>query len=230
MDYSDFMRTYGSNVREDEESPNLHRAEDVWSFREFTYPTNTVEPTTGVPAVAAGWRVAKHGGKRIFCDEPGFIFGVTYARPKVYLANQNGNLSGLLQSVQQWLPAVLHHQQHLGHVEVDTSNGGGPVGNLFGQSPDGDYWLDVRDLLLYGDQFVNWKPDVQNDENLSPFVDLPRLDGEKVVTRYVQDSQCRQFFADTFAENGVFSMDGLCTLSVLGHVEKVSSAPQLALR
>ena len=54
MDYQDFMRTYGSNVREDETSPNLHRAEDFWSLREFTYPTNTVDGTTGVPAVAVG--------------------------------------------------------------------------------------------------------------------------------------------------------------------------------
>ena len=94
MDYQDFMRTYGSQVREDEASPNLHRAEDLWSFREFTYPTNTVEPTTGVPAVAAGWRISKQGGKRIFCDEPGFIFGVTYARPKMYLGNQKGSVAG----------------------------------------------------------------------------------------------------------------------------------------
>ena len=85
MDYEDFMKTYGATVREDEESPNLHRAEDLWSLREFTYPTNTVEPTTGVPAVAAGWRTAKAGGKRVFCDEPGFIFGVVYLRPKVYM-------------------------------------------------------------------------------------------------------------------------------------------------
>ena len=68
---TDFMKTYGASVREDEESPNLHRAEDLWSLREFTYPTNTVEPTTGVPAVAAGWRTAKAGGKRVFCDERG---------------------------------------------------------------------------------------------------------------------------------------------------------------
>jgi hypothetical protein len=116
MDYSDFMRTYGSVVREDEASPNLHRAEDVWMFRDFTYPTNTVEPTTGVPAVAAGWRTAKKGGKRLFIDEPGFIIGVMNARPKIYLGSQSGSIAGVMQSVRQWLPAILNGDRDLGHV------------------------------------------------------------------------------------------------------------------
>lgn len=214
MDYSDFMKTYGSSVREDEESPNLHRAEDLWSFREFTYPTNTVEPTTGVPAVAAGWRTAKKGGKRTYCDEPGFIFGVTYARPKVYLGAQKGSLAGVMASVRQWLPAVLNNQADLGHVEVDKTSG--PLPDVFEE----DYWLDVRDLLIHGDQFINYEP----GENAVPFVDLPRADGSR---RYVAATEVRKFFATAFAENGVFEMDGLCSLSVLGRQEK--SQPGLVL-
>lgn len=219
MDYSDFMKTYGSSVREDEESPNLHRAEDLWSFREFTYPTNTVEPTTGVPAVAAGWRTAKKGGKRTYCDEPGFIFGVTYARPKVYLRGQKGSLAGIMGSVRQWLPAVLNNQADLGHVQIDGTSG--PFPDLF-TATEGfhDYWLDVRDLLIHGDQFLNYDP-LETDV---PFVNLPKADATR---RYVATSEVRKFFAESFKTNGVFEMDGLCSLSVLGRQEK--SQPGLVL-
>ena len=123
MDYQDFMRTYGSAIREDEDSPNLHRAEDFWTVREFTYPTNTVEPSTGVPAVAVGWRTQKQGGKRIFCDEPGFLFGVAYVRPKIYLSKQKGSLAGMMQHVNAWLPAVMSDHRDLGHVLHAAADG-----------------------------------------------------------------------------------------------------------
>lgn len=211
MDYQDFMKTYGSTVREDEESPNLHRAEDIWSLREFTYPTNTVEPTTGVPAVAAGWRVQKSGGKRILADEPGFIFGVTYARPKIYLRAQKGSLAGMMASVKQWLPPMLHEHADLGHVLHDYAEG--PLPNLFKDTvPDPDvehgYWLDIRDLLVYGDQFINYDP-----ATAEPFSNLPLADGSR---RYVATNEVRKMFATAFAATGVFYMDGVSTLSIKG--------------
>lgn len=206
MDYQDWMKTYGSTVREDEESPNLHRAEDLWSIREFTYPTNTVEPSNGVPAVAAGWRMAKNGGKRVFCDEPGFIFGVTYVRPKVYLRAQKGSVAGLMGDVRAWLPALLHDQRDLGHVMIDGT--GGPLPNVFDDGEEGfeSYWLDLRDLLLYGDQYVNFDPadDV-------PFLDLPAADATR---RYAAETEVKAMFAN--AETGKFESDGLVSLSILG--------------
>lgn len=206
MDYEDFMRTYGSAVREDENSPNLHRAEDIWALREFTYPTNTVEPTTGVPAVAAGWRVQKSGGKRIFCDEPGFVLGVTNARPKVYLAGQLGSIAGMMDSVHKWLPAVLNDQADLGHVFHDAD--AGPLADVFAEG----YWLDIRDLLLYGDQYVNYAVSGE------PFgITGPRADGTR---RYIVESQIERFFT---GENHYFETDGLCSLSVQGR-QKASTS------
>lgn len=199
MDYQDFMKTYGSTVREDENSPNLHRAEDIWSLREFTYPTNTVEPTTGVPAVAAGWRVQKSGGKRMFIDEPGFIFGTVNFRPKVYMANQAGSLAGLMGNVHTWLPAVLHSQQDLGHVHVAADEGPLP-----GNADAEGYWLDVRDLLLYGDQFVNYVPAAD-----PPFVALPTAAGNR---RYpAAEADITKWFAGA---GGKFTADGICSLSI----------------
>lgn len=213
MDYQDFMKTYGSTVREDEESPNLHRAEDLWSLREFTYPTNTVEPTTGVPAVAAGWRISKSGGKRAFIDEPGFIFGVQYVRPKVYLRPQMGSVAGSMSDVYKWLPAVLNDQADAGHVQFDGTEG--PLPSLFEDAPADPgpqtfhpYWIDLRDLLLYGDQFVNYDP---TDE--PPFLDLPTADGKR---RYAATEEIRSFFATAYADTGKFDVDGIASLNILG--------------
>ncbi|MBW7909588.1 MAG: hypothetical protein H3C50_11855, partial [Kiritimatiellae bacterium] len=210
MDYQDFMKTYGSNVREDEESPNLHRAEDLWSIREFTYPSNTVEGTTGVPAVATGWRVQKSGGKRVFCDEPGFIFGVTYARPKVYMKNLRGSLAGAMADIKSWLPAMLHDQVDLGHVKFAHQEGPMPAGF----TGDDDYWLDLRDLFLYGDQFVN------HDGTNGPFVNLPAADATR---RYVAQGELRSFFATSFSENGVFETDGIASLAIKGRQKNTTS-------
>lgn len=214
MDYEDFMKTYGSSVREDEESPNLHRAEDIWSLREFTYPTNTVEPTTGVPASAVGWRISKSGGKTIFADEPGFIIGLQYARPKVYLGFQRGSAAGAMDSVRQWLPAVLHNQADLGHVYQGPETGPFPH---FWNETDGNvgYWFDIRDLLAYGDQYVNYTIPSQTDGVREfPFANLPRyLDAAR---RYVIAGEVRAMFADAFKENGHIQVDGLCSLTIKG--------------
>lgn len=207
MDYEDFMRTYGSQVREDEDSPNLHRAEDLWSHREFTYPTNTVEPTTGVPAVAAGWRIQKSGGKRIFCDEPGFIFGVQYARPKIYLGNQRGQIANAMQNVKNWLPAVLHGQADIGHMYFEQDEG--PLEG----TQVGDYWLDVRDLLLYGDQFVNY-----NVHDQVPFAALPNASGQR---RYAAEADVKKLFADPAKWH--FDVDGIAGLSILGRQRQTTS-------
>lgn len=211
MDYEDFMRTYGSQVREDEASPNLHRAEDLWSLREFTYPTNTVEPTTGVPAVAVGWRTQKSGAKRVFCDEPGFVFGVMYTRPKVYISKQTGSVAGAMQSVQQWLPAILHDQASLGHVFFGA--GEGPVPIAFGAGADQGYWLDVRDLLVYGDQFINYDPAAE-----AIAVDLPES-ATDAQRRYVAAAETYQMFvgADGTAKSQKrFEVDGIASISILG--------------
>lgn len=207
MDYQDFMKTYGSTVREDEESPNLHRAEDIWALREFTYPTNTVEPTNGIPAVAAGWRTQKTGGKRIFCDEPGFIFGVMYTRPKVYMRNQLGSLAGSMADVKSWLPAMLHGDVDLGHLKWPQDEG--PFADVFND----DYWIDIRDLLLYGDQFINYDPDGE-----VPFLNLPAADATR---RYAAESEVRTFFVDD--EAGKFEADGICSINVLGRQKPTTS-------
>jgi hypothetical protein len=81
MTYEDYLQTYGLQVQAEQ----LHKPELIRYIRDWSYPTNTVEPTTGVPSSAVSWTVAERADKKRFFKEPGFIFGVTVCRPKVYL-------------------------------------------------------------------------------------------------------------------------------------------------
>ena len=75
MDYEDWMKTYGvKSTLPDIDRVDYHRPELLFYNREFTYPTNTVEPTTGVPATAVGWRTAKQWRKNwLFLSRVGLL-------------------------------------------------------------------------------------------------------------------------------------------------------------
>lgn len=204
MDYQDWMKTYGSHVRPEEEGVDLHRPEDIAHLRQFTYPSNTVEPTTGVPASAVGWRVASRMDKFKFFKEPGWLVGFNTVRPKVYLGNQQGALAGIMQTRDTWLPAVLNNQQDVSHVLIDDL--AGPLAATMAT----DYWVDLKDLLNYGDQFVNYSTPASGTTGV-PFVELPLSTG---VRRYASNTEIMALFSDT--TNGRFRQDGICSLSILG--------------
>lgn len=201
MDYQDFMKAYGVTVREEETSVNLHRAEDLGAIREFTYPTNTVEPTTGEPATAVGWRVQTNAPvKRAHFTEPGFILGLTYTRPKIYLRGPRGSVAGFMDHVLNWLPPQLHSDNDASHVHFEQNTG--PLPSLV---DDGGYWLDLRDLLVHGEHFINYDP-----ATAAPFTALPAVDGQR---RYAAESEIKALFA---SESGMFTTDGLATPSIIG--------------
>lgn len=210
MDYQDWMRTYGAtSVREDEASPTLHRPEDLAHVREFTYPTNTVEPTTGVPATAVGWRVASRANKRAFFPEPGWIVVLNCVRPKVYLGKQQGALAGMMQSRTDWLPAVLEEHVDIGHKSFALATG--PLKATFSAA---GYYLDIKDLLLNGDQFNNYATPASGNTGV-PFAALPTSAG---LRRYMADADIMALFSDTV--NGRFRQDGVIDFAIKSHVSK----------
>ena len=84
MEFDDYLRTFGISVPK--EMSNKPQLIDQW--REFQYPSNTVEPTTGVPSSALSWVHKRIGKRKMFFKEPGFVVGVHVVRPKVYFARQ----------------------------------------------------------------------------------------------------------------------------------------------
>ena len=62
-----------------------------------------------------------------------------------------GAAVGLLNNAYTWLPAVLSGHPYTSVVEQLDSATDGIL-----QGGSEDYWIDVKDLFLHGDQFVNF--------------------------------------------------------------------------
>lgn len=201
MDYEDFIRSYGVQVRQEEESVNLHRPEVLRHVRQWTYPTNTIDPSDGTPRSALSWSIAEGADKARFFSEPGFVVGLSAVRPKVYFNKQIGSFVGALNNAIRWLPAVLHDNYELSYMQI--SEGQGPVPTL---EDDGGYWVDTRDLFVHGEQFTNVPV-----AGLANGVALPSAAG---ATRYAAPTDIDGFFVDP-AKNKIH-MDGVCTLSIRG--------------
>ena len=141
----------------------------------------------------------------MFFSEPGWLVGFTTVRPKVYLGTQQGAVAGAMQARTDWLPAVLNNIQNVSHKMFTGTTG--PLANVM----TANHWIDLRDLLNYGDQFINYVTPASGNTGV-PFMALPDVNG---VRRYASSAQIMALFADT--TNGRFRQDGVCSLSILGH-------------
>lgn len=197
MTYEEWLATYGVNVARVQERD---RPELLRYVREWTYPTNTVEPSTGVPTAAYSWGITERADKDRFFDEPGFIFGVQVMRPKVYFSNQTGHAAAMLDRVMRWLPAVMSDDPSSSLAEFTSAQG--PYGKSAGGFTNG-YWLDVRDLFLYGDQFM----DAAAQTNA---VALPTI---AQVRRYATEAMGDALFSGA---TKLIRADGNVSLNILG--------------
>lgn len=147
MSFNEWLEMQGVKSPEGEER---NKPELIRYARNWTYPTNVVEPTTGVPSAAAAWSVSERADKDRFFLEPGFIFGVTCVRPKIYMGNQRGSAVSMLTDAYAWLSLLFQDRPESALKEfVGPAS---PTGPLRGQTSN--YWVDVEDLFRYGDQFV----------------------------------------------------------------------------
>lgn len=144
MTYEDWLGTYGVSTRKE----RLNEPELIRYIREWQYPSNTVEPTTGVPSSAVSWAVSETADKDRYFKEPGFIFGVSVVRPKVYLDNQAGAFAHWMGDAMAWHPAILRDDPWTSVRQY--ASGAGPAGTT-----GANYLIDLKDALIYGDQFVS---------------------------------------------------------------------------
>ena len=151
MTFEDYVATFGVKLLKLAQNKPLLIAR----LKEFSYPANTINPADGAPTSACSWvfKETMYGkdfatNKAIFAKEPGFIFGVHVVRPKIYFENQVGSMSHHLDTAFSWLPAIMADAPETSLREFTNANG--PITG----STNG-YWVDMRDLFLYGDQFIN---------------------------------------------------------------------------
>lgn len=199
MSYEDYLASY--NVKVPEET--VHRPELIRFIQSWSYPTNTVEPTTGVPSSAVVWSQAERADKARFFREPGFIVGVACVRPKVYFDDLAGSAADSLTDGYAWLPAFATNDPRISLRAV--AQGAGPVPGF--ADLDGYVW-DARDLLLYGDQFVNYDLTVGTDNALN----LPTTTLGK---RYPVEADVDDLFADADPGTEVYvRADGVVNLTI----------------
>lgn len=197
MTYEDFLRTYGIRPSRTE----LHKPELIRYVKDWTYPSNTVDPTSGVPSSAASWAVAERADKDRFFTEPGFIFGVTILRPKVYWNNLRSAGVQMLDNAFAWLPAILRADPATSLRLIDNA-----TGPLSGAT--NDYWVDVRDLFIYGDQFTT----AAQDSVGVNYVDLPT---PALARKYVATADIDGLFVT--ATTAVYArQDGIVSLGIAG--------------
>lgn len=197
--YDDYLGTFGVAGRGD---PDPHRPELLRYTRQWQYPSNTVEPTTGVPSSAVSWGITERADKDRFFREPGFIFGVTCTRPKVYLANQPAAIATYLDRAEDWLPASLWGSDPLAAMK-EYSAAAQPFSNQAA-----GYWLDMKDLYMHGDQFVNFS--MSADETCSA-VALP---SSALNKKFVSSTDIHNLFSDDTTPKAYIREDGICSLTI----------------
>lgn len=164
LTYEDYLRSNGVDVpkAQDEgdegEIDTRHLPELLRYTRQWQYPSNHVDPATGIPTSAVSWSIAERLNKRRYFREPGFIFGVTVTRPKVYMGTQKGSASGMLDHAFKWSPGVLKDHPYISVTEVPNSATDG----ILQGNPGVDVWLDLADLLEHGEPFWNHAVTVAN--------------------------------------------------------------------
>lgn len=211
MDYEDYLRTFGIRVAPEE----VHRPELLRYIREWTYPANTVGTAGdqfGVPASAVSWAIADRLDKDRFFREPGFVVGYTVSRPKTYFGNLGGNGAGMMTDALSWLPAILKDDPWTSLKKF--AQGTGPLASVV--TDEDGYWVDVKDLLIYGDQFTNvgWS-------NVENTMALPNA---SLTNRWFPDgTSIDALFLD--AANNRVRQDGIINLNILG--AQIDTTPQM---
>lgn len=209
MSFDDWLRTHGVNGVVSPEPEDFYKPELLRSVREYAAPNNTVDPTTGTPTTAMVWRHMITANKARWFKEPGFILGVTVSRPKVYMWPQKGQAVGALDTAMLWLPALLRDEPYTSLKEFKT--GAATMNGPLGDRPTGDYWLDMRDLFLYGDQFANF--DLSDANANANAIGLPDASLQKT---YANAAQADALFVN--AGLNLVRQDGVCRLHIKGTV------------
>lgn len=148
LSYEDWLRTFNLSGPPPVEE---HRPELLRYLREWQYPTNTIDPSNGTPRSAVSWSIRDRLDKPRMFREPGFLYGVTLARPKVYVRAQEGTFTSLLNDWRSFLPALFKGDKSLSRKSVSST--AGPLQTIVTDAEG--YVVDLADLLLYGEQFTN---------------------------------------------------------------------------
>lgn len=204
--YEDFLRQYGVNIPQSEIEG---KTELLRYIRKWKTPSRLIDPADGSPVAQMQWDLTERADKNRLFKEPGFVFGVSVVRPKVYEVNHRGTVTSFMTDAYAWLPAMQIGDANTGIRTHEV--GHGPL-----QASTAEYMYDIRDLLMYGEQFLNYVTTTTGKNEIN----LP-VNG---ITnkRYPQDSDVDRLFVAASPANKIIT-DGVVTLSVKSQVQDLSA-------
>jgi len=209
--YEDWLRSYGVRVQ----GEIVNKPELIRYVREFTYPSTHVVPDLTVAGdsdvtSACSWSITERANKDRFFREPGFIFGVTVSRPKVYLQKQKATLAGLLDDTKSWLPAILMGQPQASWKKVTDA-----ATDVIAGTATSDWWIDLKDYFLYGEQFIN--------QAIGSALDVSKMDvpDANLNARHPVQASVDGLFVSGDATAGV-RQDGIVRLHIATHLAETS--------
>lgn len=221
MTYEDYLKTYGIKGRAVQKPEQDYTPELIRYIRDWSYPSNTPDAQGNV-ASALSWSMAERVDKDRLFKEPGFLFMFTMQRPKIYLGNQVGAAVSMLDTIRAWLPKVMDNDPYTSLKKF--ANGQGPMLTGFADTapaladatPTQAYWVDVRDLFLYGDQMLR-NPNAYQ-------ASLPAKDGN---LSYPSSAEYNKLFVDQTGNLQHTEQDGMISFAIAGS-QRDHTAPVVA--
>lgn len=207
--YDDWLRDQGIRV------PKASRfstpiPELIRSTRSYKKPSNTPDATGALSSVVV-WDITEDATKKRFFNEPGFIVGVTFCRPKVYLSRHNAPaVNTLMDRAYSWMPKALSERPELALRKFTQTTG--PLDKTVAW---GDYWIDVVDLFVHGDQFLNFAM-TETDAGL---VALPVAGMTKTLNQYPTGTMIDAMFSGA---TKLVYQDGITQLRVLSRLRDLT--------
>lgn len=212
MSYEDYQRMVGVRVPTESD----HEPELLWTTRKWSYPTNTVEPTTGVPSSAMSYVFENSTKSRKIFKEWGFLVMLSVYRPKFFRANQTGAMAHFFDRGVSWIPSVLNSDPATSiRIFADLATDG-PLAATQAAA----YGVDMRDVLHYGDQFTNLSLAAATGRNLAT---LP-LDATEA--RFITTADMDAIFSGA---NKTIRYDGYWKPSILGQAGPDGTGQNLAM-
>lgn len=140
------------------QNPSENRVPELLHFtRDWQFPVQAVEPSTGTPSALVQWSLADRLKRGRFCAEPGWLVQLVLCRPKAYLKNQRGAMTAyLMDSRNAWFSPQMDLDPHARLRMFDGVGTVGGAGSGPVRSATKDYWIDPQDFLARGDQFTNY--------------------------------------------------------------------------
>ena len=204
--FDDWLKQYGVRMPTPHTDPKPER---VLSYSDWKFPTRAIDETDGSLAALVSWRDRAAEAKDKRFKQPGVLLGLMCATPKVYLGKQVEAAIDVLTRSLDWLPAVLGEHAYTS-LKLFTSDGATTGDGPIGFTPSAGYWLDMRDLFVHGDQFVNFAL-TETDANI---VALPNSAGKQ---RFVSSTDADNLFAAASPLNKI-RCEGRARLNYLSHV------------